>query len=90
MGALRSYYTRRARFLFVERGLRQGNRFWLVFGGALVAGRLLRRTFGRVSETLSIEQLAPGQSVVITAIAPPTRADKRAARAARRGAGRAG
>ncbi len=90
MGSLRAYYARRARFLFVERGLRQGNRFWMVFGGAVVAGRLLRRAFGRVSETLTVEQLQPGQSVLVTAIVPPTRADKRAARSARRAARRAG
>lgn len=81
---LSRWYARRARFLFVERGLRGGSKPWLVFGGIFVAAQAYKRFLGRMPQVLTIDTLEPGQSITVTAIRPPTRADKRAARRARR------
>jgi hypothetical protein len=75
---VRGWYARRARFLFVERGLRRGDRFWLVVGGVVVGQRVLKRTFGRSEQGLTTETLRPGQSVTISVVSAPKRAERRA------------
>jgi hypothetical protein len=77
---LTKWYARRARFLFVERGLRGGNRTWLVLGGAFVAQRMVKKTFGRVPEMLVLDELKPGESITITTARVPTRKERKAAK----------
>jgi hypothetical protein len=79
-GGIVGWYSRRARFLFIERGLRGGDRFWLIMGGLFVGTRLVKRTIGRVEETLTLDTLKPGQSMTISVMAPPKRAARRAAK----------
>jgi hypothetical protein len=73
-------YARRA---FVSRGLLGGNRTWLVIGGTVWAGRLIRRTVGRAETIAATEVLKPGEFVTIRTIQPPTRHERKAARRAR-------
>jgi hypothetical protein len=46
-----------------DRGLGDGNRFWLVVGGVAVLARLTRRAMRRESEVIFSEKLAPGESI---------------------------
>ena len=75
-----SGYLRRQGFY---KGWLGGSRFWMVVGGAAWAGRSFRRTFGRNEEIAAIEYLKPGQFVKISAIRPPTRRERKAARQAK-------
>jgi hypothetical protein len=74
-------YARRA---FVYRGLMDGNRAWLVLGGTVWAGRLIRGMVGRRETIAATEVLKPGHIVTIRAIQPPTRHERKAARRSRR------
>lgn len=59
----------------VRRGLRQGlgdgNRLWMVLGTAAVTVRVVQR-LTRDSATVVREDLAPGQTLVITHLAKPS------------------
>lgn len=49
-----------------DRGLGDGNRFWLVIGGVAVIARLARRAMHRDPEIVFSEKLSPGESIRIT------------------------
>ncbi len=90
MKRLARFYARRARVLFLDRGLRGGDRFWLVFGGLFVFRRVLAHASGRVPQHLTTERLEPGHSVLVTAIPAPKgrrerKAEKRYRKALRAG-----
>ena len=72
-----SAYLRRQGFY---RGWLGGSRFWMLVGGAAWATRTFRRTFGKNVEIAAVEYLKPGQFVKITAIRPPSRSERKAAR----------
>jgi hypothetical protein len=59
----------------LRRGLRQGlgdgNRVWMAVGTAAVTVRLLQR-LARRSEVVVTEDLAPGQTLVITHLPKPS------------------
>lgn len=62
------------------KGLLGGNRGWLAVG-ALIWGRgIIKRTFGKQEQVLTVEKLTKGQGLRIDAIGPPTRRQQRAAR----------
>jgi hypothetical protein len=69
-----------ARRAAISRGVLGGNRTWLTIGGVVWAGRLVRKLFGRIETVAAIEVLHPGQFVMISAIEPPSRRARRAAR----------
>ena len=62
------------------KGLLGGSRGWLVAGGVVWSARVLRRMFGRRPEIAATEVLKPGQFVTIRALAPLTRAERKAAK----------
>jgi len=49
-----------------DRGLGDGNRFWLVLGGVAVVARLARRTMRREPEVVFSQKLSPGESIRVT------------------------
>lgn len=49
-----------------DRGLGDGNRFWLMLGGVAVVARLARRAMRREPEVVFSEKLSPGESIRIT------------------------
>ena len=67
----------------VYKGFLGGNRRWILVGVALYGPRLMKKSFGRSAQFLSLEKLQPGQAVRIEAIPPMTRSERRAARRAR-------
>lgn len=67
----------------LSKGFYGGRKGWLFVGILLWAPRVAKRMFGRTEETLTLEKLAPGQTVTITAVRPPTRAERKAAARAR-------
>lgn len=67
----------------LHKGLLGGRRGWLVVGVFMWGPRLLKRMFGRTQEVLTTERLAPGETVTITTLRPPTRAERKAAARAR-------
>ena len=73
-----------ARRNLISKGLLQGDRKWLYIGGAVWLARIVRRVFGRRMEVVSVERLAPGQWMSLRAISPPTRKERKVAKAARR------
>jgi hypothetical protein len=61
-----------------------GNRGWLAVG-ALIWGRgIIKRTFGKQEQVLTVEKLTKGQGLRIDAIGPPSRRQRAAARRADR------
>lgn len=62
------------------KGLFGGSRGWLAVGAFVWGPRLLKRALGRNEEIVAKEVLKPGQSLYLEAIAPPTRAQRRAER----------
>ena len=54
-----------------DRGLGDGNRFWLVVGGVAVVARLARRAMHREAEVVFSEKLSAGESIRITHEARP-------------------
>jgi len=54
-----------------DRGLGDGNRFWLVVGGVAVVARLARRALRREPEVVFSEKLASGETIRITHEASP-------------------
>lgn len=49
-----------------DRGLGDGNRFWLVLGGVAVVARLTRRAMRREPEVVFSQKLSPGESIRVT------------------------
>jgi hypothetical protein len=70
------------------RGIVGGSTGWALVYVTIAGAQLLRRVFGKHPEIAAIERLEPGQFVRIEAIAPPTRRERKAARAAARAAKR--
>ena len=66
----------------IYKGLLGGERTWLVLGGAVWAGRFLKKTLGKNEQFVTIEKLLPGQWMSLEAIKAPTRKQKRQARKA--------
>lgn len=62
----------------MNRGLLGGSGAWTALFITLVLARRMRRVVGRSDEVVSIEKLQPGETVVLRAIAPLTRAEKKA------------
>jgi hypothetical protein len=58
------------------------NPVWAGMAGTFLVLRVIQRAVARRPEVAAIERLKPGQSVSITAIAPPTRRQRKAARRA--------
>ena len=58
------------------------NPVWAGMAGTFLVLRVLRRAASRRPEVAAIDRLKPGQSISITAIAPPTRRQRKAARRA--------
>jgi hypothetical protein len=50
----------------VAKGVLGGNRMWMAVAVVIYGRRLLRRVAGRVSETVYCEELAPGETLVIS------------------------
>ena len=65
------------------KGFLGGSRGWIAVGVALYGPRLMKKTFGRSAQFLSLEKLEPGQAVRIEAIPPMSRSERRAARRVR-------
>ncbi|CAN5756674.1 hypothetical protein BH20ACT4_BH20ACT4_08830 [soil metagenome] len=61
----------------ITRGFLGGSSGWRTFGLAYFGLRALRRLFGRSPEVVSVDELAPGQRMQITAIPPPGRRHRR-------------
>ena len=72
-----SAYVRR---MGLRRGLLGANRGWMIAGGAVWGAGVVRRMVRRREETVATETLRAGQTVTIRAIAPASRAERRAAR----------
>jgi hypothetical protein len=53
---------------------------WAGMAGAFLVLRVVLRAVSRRPEVVATDRLKPGQSVTITAIAPPTRRQRKAAR----------
>ena len=68
------------------RGVVGGNKGWALVYVTISGARMLRKVFGKHPEVAAIERLEPGQFVRIEAIAPPTRRERKAAKAAARAA----
>jgi hypothetical protein len=64
------------------KGVLGGQRGWLAFGGLFWAGRALKKVLVRQESYVTTETLQPGDRITLTAIAPPTRRERRAARRA--------
>lgn len=67
----------------LHKGLLGGRRGWMVVGLFVWGPRLLKRLVGRTEEVLTTERLLPGETVTITTLRPPTRAERKAAARAR-------
>jgi len=74
--------SRLARRRGLYRGVLGGQRGWLAFGALFWGGRALKRIVARQETYVTTERLAPGQTVILTAIAPLTRRARRAERRA--------
>lgn len=75
------------RFLFrflkrnaTYKGLLGGSRGWLTLFGIFTTFRFFGKYVGREEQFLTKETLKPGQAMTITAIAPPTRRENKAAK----------
>ena len=54
-----------------DRGLGDGNQFWLLVGGVAVLARLTRRAMRREPEVVFSEKLVSGETIRITHEASP-------------------
>jgi hypothetical protein len=68
----------------VYKGLLGGSRLWMAVGAVVWAPRFFKRVLGRVPEFVAKEVLAPGQTVCIEAIPPPTTDERNDVRRARK------
>ena len=66
------------------RGIVGGHKGWALIYVTIAGARMVRRVFGKNPEIAAIERLDPGQFVRIEAIAPPTRRERKTAKAAAR------
>ncbi|MEO6120974.1 MAG: hypothetical protein ABIW46_03015 [Acidimicrobiales bacterium] len=57
----------------LRKGFLGGSRAWTVVGGIALGLRGLRHLTARAEKVVYCEELAPGESLVITAQAPPAR-----------------
>jgi len=64
------------------KGLLGGQRGWLAVGAVVWAPRLVRKAFGKTEVVVATERLDPGQTLVLSAIPPSTRRERRAQRSA--------
>ena len=55
---------------------------WRAVAVVVVGRSLLKRFLGRTEEIVTVERLAPGQSMLLRTIAPPSRRERRRARGA--------
>ena len=87
--SLRTMYSPRAAFQRkVVRESRKGSQAWLAVAAGLYVLNRLRRAVSRQEEVASLDLLRPGQGLIITTIARPSRRQrKRSQRAARAGGG---
>ncbi len=65
------------------KGFLGGSRGWMAVGVVLWGTKLMKKSFGRTPQFVSLEKLLPGQAVRIEAIPPMSRSERRAARRAR-------
>ncbi len=72
-------YIRRTAFY---RGALGGRKAWLAVFVFLGFRRVSGRLFGRQERFVALEKLQPGQSMLLTALPPRTRRERRAARRA--------
>lgn len=61
------------RRLSLDRGLRHGNRTWLVVGGVFWGLHVVRRAVTRREEHVTLERLRPGEAIQIRALERPAR-----------------
>ena len=66
----------------LQRGLFGGHKGWMAVGVFVWGPRLYKRFAGRNEELIATERLRPGQSIQLTAVAPPTRREIKAAKRA--------
>lgn len=64
----------------LRKGLLGGHRGWMAVGVLVWAPRVLRRLAGRHEELIATERLLPGETIQLTAVAPPTRRERKAAK----------
>jgi hypothetical protein len=64
----------------IYKGVLGGSRAWMVLGGMFWFATFLRRTLGKNPVTVATEVLRPGEFVTIRTIAPPNRAQRKAAK----------
>jgi hypothetical protein len=58
----------------------RSNRAFAGLAGMLFVMRVLRRASSKQPEVVALDRLAPGQTIIIKTIAPPTRRQRKAAR----------
>ena len=66
----------------LQRGLFGGHKGWMAVGVFVWGPRLYKRFVGRQEQLIATERLLPGQSIQLTAVAPPTRRELKAAKRA--------
>lgn len=54
----------------IKDGVFGGRRGWLALGLVMWIGRLVKKLASRSSELVAVEQLEPGQSITVSALAP--------------------
>ena len=64
----------------LQRGVFGGHRGWMAVGVLVWAPRVLKRLAGRNEQLIATERLLPGQSIQLTAVKPPTRRERKAAK----------
>jgi hypothetical protein len=64
----------------ISKGLLGGSRGWMVLGGVFWVATFLRRTIGKNEVIVASEVLRPGEFVTIRTLAPPSRAQRKAAK----------
>ena len=62
------------------KGLLGGSRGWMAVGAVVWGPRLMKKALGKNEQIVATEVLRRGQTLQLTAISPPTRAERRAAR----------
>jgi hypothetical protein len=65
----------------LTKGVLGPSRLWRFVAIVVFGWRFLNRFFGREEETLTIDRLAPGESLTVRTVRPPTRREKRRSRA---------
>ena len=73
----------RIRRIALTKGLLGGDRRWLAVGGVFWGVRAVRLALGHRSRVVAVEVLKPGQAIRLESIPAPTRAERKAFKAAR-------